>query len=70
MSLAVDSFIYFANIRHNYPWAYFLNTVVFAYPRNDRTKDVRTVCGCLVLFVYLHCLFGCLHVFIRLQLAR
>eukprot|EP01032_Pedospumella_encystans_P013101 gene13101-15103_t len=43
LSLAVDSFIYFANIRHNYPWAYFLNTVVFAYPRNDRSKDMNVV---------------------------
>lgn len=40
LSLAVDSFIYFANIRHNYNWAYFLNTVVFSYPRLDR-REVR-----------------------------
>lgn len=38
LALAVDSFIYFANIRHSYPWAYFLNTVVFAYPRPDRRE--------------------------------
>ena len=40
LSLAVDSYIYFANIRHTYMWAYFLNTVVFSYPRSDRTREV------------------------------
>ncbi len=30
-ALAVDSFIFFANIRPNYQWAYLQNTVVFAY---------------------------------------
>jgi len=51
LALAVDSFIYFANIRHSYLWAYFLNTVVFAYPRNDRSRDVSSVslCRCVVL---------------------
>lgn len=42
LSLAVDSFIYFANIRHNYLWAYFLNTVVFTYPRSERTREVTS----------------------------
>ena len=31
LSLAVDSFIYFANIRPDYKWCYFLNTVVYTY---------------------------------------
>lgn len=39
LSLAVDSFIYFANIRHQYIWTYFLNTVVFSYPKPDRRES-------------------------------
>jgi len=38
LSLAVDSYIYFANIRHKYMWAYYLNTVVFSYPRSDHRE--------------------------------
>lgn len=37
LSLAVDSSIYFANIRHTYTWAYFLNTVVFSYQKSRET---------------------------------
>jgi WD repeat-containing protein 35 len=47
LSLAVDSFIYFANIRHNYVWAYFLNTVVFTYPRSERSREVRSTSNCI-----------------------
>lgn len=36
VALAVDSFIYFANIRPSYKWAYFSNTVVYSYNRQDR----------------------------------
>jgi WD repeat-containing protein 35 len=36
IALAVDSFIYFANIRPDYKWAYFAHTVVYTYPRPDR----------------------------------
>lgn len=43
LSLAVDSFIYFANIRHTYLWAYFLNTVVFSYPRSERSREANVV---------------------------
>ena len=43
LALAVDSFIYFANIRHNYTWCYFLNTVVFSYPRSERTREVSDI---------------------------
>lgn len=37
VALAVDSFIYFANIRPSYRWCYFSNTVVYAYNRTDRS---------------------------------
>ena len=33
LSLIVDSFIFFANVRPEYQWAYLLNTVVFTYYR-------------------------------------
>ena len=36
--LAVDSFIYFANIRPDYKWTYFANTVVFTYNKGRKTK--------------------------------
>ena len=53
IALAVDSFIYFANIRPDYRWAYFRRTVVYTYSRPDRmetaivfwnikTNEVRT----------------------------
>jgi WD repeat-containing protein 35 len=42
MALAVDSFIYFANVRHQYLWASFLNTVVYAYPKSDRPYHILT----------------------------
>ncbi len=38
LALAVDAFIYFANIRHRYLWTYFLNTVVYAYARSERRE--------------------------------
>ncbi|XP_065063167.1 WD repeat-containing protein 35-like [Rhopilema esculentum] len=38
ISLAVDSFIYFANIRPDYKWGYFANTVVYAYTKPDRPE--------------------------------
>ncbi|XP_046679205.1 WD repeat-containing protein 35-like [Homalodisca vitripennis] len=36
VALAVDSFIYFANIRPSYKWGYFSHTVVYSYNRQDR----------------------------------
>lgn len=42
MALAVDSFIYFANVRHQYLWASFLNTIVYAYPKSDRRDHILT----------------------------
>ncbi|KAM9476708.1 WD repeat-containing protein 35 [Clarias gariepinus] len=38
IGLAVDSYIYFANIRPDYKWGYCLNTVVYAYTRPDRME--------------------------------
>jgi hypothetical protein len=39
----VDSFIYFANIRHSYSWTYFLNTVVYSYPTKQDKKETAVV---------------------------
>ncbi|XP_036118510.1 WD repeat-containing protein 35 isoform X2 [Molossus molossus] len=38
IALAVDHFIYFANIRPDYKWGYCSNTVVYAYTRPDRPE--------------------------------
>ncbi|KAI0210975.1 WD repeat-containing protein 35 [Lamellibrachia satsuma] len=38
ISLAIDSFIYFANIRLDYMWGYFSNTVVYAFTKPDRLE--------------------------------
>uniref|UniRef100_A0A7M4EBJ1 WD repeat-containing protein 35 n=3 Tax=Crocodylus porosus TaxID=8502 RepID=A0A7M4EBJ1_CROPO len=38
IGLAVDSYIYFANIRPDYKWGYCSNTVVYAYTRPDRPE--------------------------------
>ncbi|KAM6433129.1 WD repeat-containing protein 35 isoform 2-T2 [Rhynochetos jubatus] len=38
IALAVDSYIYFANIRPDYKWGYCSNTVVYAYTRPDRPE--------------------------------
>ncbi|XP_066495950.1 WD repeat-containing protein 35 [Tiliqua scincoides] len=38
IGLAVDSFIYFANIRPDYKWGYCSNTVVYAYTRPNRPE--------------------------------
>ncbi|KAJ3272616.1 WD repeat-containing protein 35 [Terramyces sp. JEL0728] len=38
IALAVDSFIYFANIRPDYRWTFFAsNTIVYAYNKQDKT---------------------------------
>lgn len=37
IALAVDSFIYFANVRPAYTWCYFLNTVAYCYQRREPT---------------------------------
>ncbi|PVD32416.1 hypothetical protein C0Q70_07850 [Pomacea canaliculata] len=38
IALAVDSFIYFANIRPDYKWGYCTNTIVYAFTKPDRTE--------------------------------
>ncbi|KAJ7408453.1 WD repeat-containing protein 35 [Willisornis vidua] len=38
IALAVDSYIYFANIRPHYKWGYCSNTIVYAYTRPDRPE--------------------------------
>ncbi|XP_077990221.1 WD repeat-containing protein 35-like isoform X1 [Glandiceps talaboti] len=38
IALAVDSFIYFANIRPDYKWGYCANTVVYAFTKPDRPE--------------------------------
>ncbi|XP_072032249.1 WD repeat-containing protein 35-like isoform X2 [Amphiura filiformis] len=38
IALAVDSFIYFANIRPDYKWGYCANTVVYAFTKPDRME--------------------------------
>eukprot|EP01052_Picozoa_sp_SAG31_P004074 SAG31_NODE_165_length_21701_cov_9.786409_6_plen_468_part_00 len=38
IALAVDSFIYFANIRQDYKWGYFSNTLVYGYTTADRPE--------------------------------
>ena len=42
IALAVDSFIYFANIRPDYKWCYFSNTVVYTYTKSDRPETCVT----------------------------
>lgn len=39
IAIAVDSFIYFANIRPAYKWAFFESTVVCHYPKYDRSDS-------------------------------
>ncbi|XP_067931487.1 WD repeat-containing protein 35-like [Watersipora subatra] len=38
IALAVDSFIFFANIRPDYKWGYFSNTVVYSFHKPDRNE--------------------------------
>ncbi|XP_066091676.1 WD repeat-containing protein 35 isoform X1 [Saccopteryx bilineata] len=38
IALAVDCFIYFANIRPDYKWGYCSNTIVYAYTKPDRPE--------------------------------
>ena len=35
IALAVDSFIYFANIRPSYKWGYYSDTIVYAFLKPD-----------------------------------
>lgn len=38
LAIAVDSFIYFANIRPNYVWGYFSNTLVYSFTKPERPE--------------------------------
>ena len=38
IALAVDTFIYFANIRPDYKWGYFSNTLCYAFSTPERTE--------------------------------
>jgi WD repeat-containing protein 35 len=38
IGLAVDNFLYFANIRHDYNWAFFANTLIYTFPKTDRKE--------------------------------
>ncbi|KAL5245231.1 hypothetical protein ACI65C_012641 [Semiaphis heraclei] len=35
ITLAIDSFVYFANVRYDYPWCYFAGTIVYAYRNHE-----------------------------------
>lgn len=39
IALAVDSFIFFANIRPDYKWCYFSNIVAYSYNKSDRSDS-------------------------------
>ena len=41
VALAVDSYIFFANIRPDYRWGFFGDTLVCAYTQADRSDQVR-----------------------------
>lgn len=38
LALSVDSYVYFANVRPDYKWGYFCNTLVYAFNRPDRSE--------------------------------
>lgn len=40
LALAVDTFIYFANVRVDYKWGYFGSTVVYAFNKPERPEHV------------------------------
>ena len=52
VAMAVGPHIYFANIRHDYKWGFFSNTVVYAFKKLDRVSvaacpgDVVSVAAC------------------------
>ncbi|XP_050432012.1 WD repeat-containing protein 35 [Adelges cooleyi] len=37
ITLAIDSFVYFANVRYDYPWCYFADTIVYAYQNYEES---------------------------------
>ena len=38
LALAVESFVYFANVQPNYHWSYFSGTIVYAFSKPDRPE--------------------------------
>ena len=38
VALGVGSFIYFANIRHDYKWGYFSDTLVYSFRKPDKLE--------------------------------
>ena len=51
IALAVDSNIFFANIRPTYTWAYLLNGLVMSYGGSERNRYVRTYSHVSMYFV-------------------
>ena len=43
LALAVDSFIFFANVRPAYTWAYLLNTVIYTFSRGSDRRESAVV---------------------------
>lgn len=43
IAMAVDSFIYFANIRPDYVWCYFERTVVFINSNHSKTNNLNVI---------------------------
>jgi WD repeat-containing protein 35 len=52
ISLAVDSFIFFANIRPSYVWTHLLNTIVYSYNRHDRKESTVIFWDLITLEAY------------------
>lgn len=52
IALAVDSFIFFANIRPAYTWTHLLNTVVYAHTRHDRKESTVIFWDLITLEAY------------------
>eukprot|EP00760_Papus_ankaliazontas_P001905 PhM_4_TR10728/c0_g1_i1/m.13047/K19674/WDR35, IFT121; WD repeat-containing protein 35 len=42
LAMAVDTFIYFANVRPDYKWTYFSKTLVYSYNRIERPEFIIT----------------------------
>lgn len=38
IALAVESFVYFANVQPSYHWGYFAGTIVYAFTKPDRPE--------------------------------
>lgn len=63
ITLAIDSFVYFANVRYDYPWCYFADTIVYAYRNYEESVTDITFWNIkknevFVFRFYLYVLFG------------